>query len=71
MPGPAHVACHTGPPPHLRHGEVAHAAHQLLQDFSRCPQGLAFNALLFRSFRLALWFAALLSAGAVLGRLVA
>ena len=44
------------------------AALQLRQDFVRCPRGLAFNALLFRTFRLELWFAALLSAGAVLGR---
>ena len=50
---------------------LVHAAHQLQQDFNRCPRGVAFNALLFRTFRLELWFAALLSAGAVLGRLVA
>ena len=46
-------------------------ARQLQADFNRCPPGLAFNGLLFRTFRLELWFAALLSAGAVLARLVA
>jgi 1,4-dihydroxy-2-naphthoate polyprenyltransferase len=49
---------------------LLHGAHQLQQDFNHCPRGTAFNALLFRTFRLELWFAALLSAGAVLGRLV-
>jgi 1,4-dihydroxy-2-naphthoate octaprenyltransferase len=46
------------------------AALQLRRDFVDCPPGLAFNELLFRSFRLELWFAALLSAGAVLGRML-
>jgi 1,4-dihydroxy-2-naphthoate octaprenyltransferase len=45
------------------------AALQLRRDFVACPPGLAFNELLFRTFRLELWFAALLSAGAVLGRM--
>ena len=35
----------------------------------RCPRGTAFNEVLFRTFRLELWFAALLSAGALLGRM--
>ena len=47
------------------------AALQLRQDFSRCAPGQAFNAILFRSFRLELWFAALLSAAALLGRVLA
>jgi 1,4-dihydroxy-2-naphthoate octaprenyltransferase len=45
------------------------SALQLRRDFVVCPPGLAFNELLFRTFRLELWFAALLSAGAVLGRM--
>jgi 1,4-dihydroxy-2-naphthoate octaprenyltransferase len=45
-------------------------ALQLRRDFVHCPRGLAFNSLLFRTFRLELWFAALLSAGAVLARVV-
>jgi 1,4-dihydroxy-2-naphthoate polyprenyltransferase len=44
------------------------AAVQLRRDFGRCAAGAAFNDILFRSFRLELWFAALLSAGALLGR---
>jgi 1,4-dihydroxy-2-naphthoate octaprenyltransferase len=44
------------------------AAWQLRRDFLRCPPGTAFNEILFRTFRLELWFAALLSAGALLGR---
>ncbi len=46
------------------------AALQLRRDFVHCPRGIAFNGLLFRTFRLELWFAALLSAGAVLARVV-
>lgn len=45
-------------------------AWQLRRDFVRCAPGTAFNALLFRSFQLELWFAALLSAGAVAARLL-
>ncbi|HYN62607.1 MAG TPA: 1,4-dihydroxy-2-naphthoate octaprenyltransferase [Rubrivivax sp.] len=45
------------------------AALQLCRDFMRCPRGTAFNEMLFRTFRLELWFAALLSAGALLGRM--
>ncbi len=44
------------------------AAVQLRAAFVRCPRGIAFNDILFRTFRLELWFAALLSAGALLGR---
>jgi 1,4-dihydroxy-2-naphthoate octaprenyltransferase len=46
------------------------AALQLRRDFIDCPPGTAFNELLFRTFRLELWFAALLSAGALLGRML-
>jgi 1,4-dihydroxy-2-naphthoate octaprenyltransferase len=35
------------------------------------PPWPAFNEVLFRTFRLELWFAALLSAGALLGRILA
>lgn len=44
------------------------AAVQLHRDFGRCAPGTAFNAILFRTFRLELWFAALLAAGALLDR---
>ncbi len=40
-------------------------AWQLRRDFIACPRGLAYNQILFRTFRLELWFAALLSAGAL------
>ncbi len=40
----------------------------LRRDFLCCPSGAAFNEILFRTFTLELWFAALLSAGALLGR---
>ncbi|MBL8361782.1 MAG: 1,4-dihydroxy-2-naphthoate octaprenyltransferase [Rubrivivax sp.] len=43
-------------------------AWQLRRDFMRGPRGVAMNDLLFRTFRLELWFAALLAAGALLGR---
>jgi 1,4-dihydroxy-2-naphthoate octaprenyltransferase len=46
------------------------AAWRLRRDFARCAGGMAFNALLFRTFRLNLEFAALLSAGALAGRLL-
>jgi 1,4-dihydroxy-2-naphthoate octaprenyltransferase len=45
-------------------------AWRLRQDFVHGPRGLALNAVLFRTFRLELWFAALLAAGALLGRAV-
>lgn len=47
------------------------ATLQLRGDFVRCPRGIAFNEILFRTFRLELWFAALLSAGALLGTMIA
>ncbi|MGL6110185.1 MAG: 1,4-dihydroxy-2-naphthoate octaprenyltransferase [Rubrivivax sp.] len=46
------------------------SAWQLRSDFIHCPRGTAFNEVLFRTFRLELWFAALLSAGALLGSLL-
>ncbi len=46
------------------------AAVHLQRDFGRCAPGTAFNAILFRTFRLELWFAALLTAGALLGRVL-
>jgi 1,4-dihydroxy-2-naphthoate octaprenyltransferase len=44
---------------------LAPTAVRLLRDFAHCPPGMAYNAILFRTFRLELWFALLLSAGAV------
>jgi 1,4-dihydroxy-2-naphthoate octaprenyltransferase len=44
-------------------------ALQLLRDFERCPPGIAFNQILFQTFRLELWFAILLSVGALLVRM--
>ena len=44
-------------------------ALQLRDDFVHCPRGAAFNEVLFSTFRLELWFAALLSAGALLARI--
>lgn len=49
---------------------LAPVALDLRRRFARCPRGIAFNDVLFRTFRLELWFAALLSAGAVLARWV-
>jgi 1,4-dihydroxy-2-naphthoate octaprenyltransferase len=46
------------------------AALQLRHAFLHCPRGTAFNEVLFRTFRLELWFAALLSAGALVGRML-
>ena len=43
----------------------------LRRDFVECALGTGFNQLLFRTFRLQLWFAGLLSAGALAGRLQA
>ncbi len=45
-------------------------AVQLRQEFIACPRGVAFNQVLFRTFKLELWFAAALSAGALLARLL-
>lgn len=47
------------------------AVRQLRHAFVTCPPGIAFNQVLFRTFKLELWYAALLSAGALLGRVVA
>lgn len=44
------------------------AAWQLYGRFVHSPRGIAFNDVLFRTFRLELWYAALLSAGALAGR---
>lgn len=44
------------------------SALRLQKDFRRCAPGLAFNGILFRTFRLALWFALALSSAAVLAR---
>jgi 1,4-dihydroxy-2-naphthoate octaprenyltransferase len=46
---------------------IAPRGWRLLQDFARCQSGADFNQILFRTFRLELGFALLLSAG-VLGR---
>jgi 1,4-dihydroxy-2-naphthoate octaprenyltransferase len=46
------------------------AALNLRRDFGRCPPGAAFNEILVRTFTLELWFAALLSAGALLGHVL-
>ena len=46
------------------------AGLQLRRDFGHTPPGTAFNEILFRTFRLELWFAALLSAGALLARVL-
>jgi 1,4-dihydroxy-2-naphthoate octaprenyltransferase len=43
-------------------------ALHLRDAFERCTVGTAFTEVLFRTFRLELWFAALLSAGALAGR---
>jgi 1,4-dihydroxy-2-naphthoate octaprenyltransferase len=45
------------------------SAWALRRDFLACPPGLAFNVVLFRTFRLELVYAVLLASGAVLGRL--
>ena len=46
-------------------------ALRLVRDFLNCPPGLPFNAVLFRTFKLELAYAALLSAGAILSRMLA
>ncbi len=45
-------------------------ALMLDRDFARCPPGVAFNDVLFRTFQLELRFALMLSAGALLSRAV-
>ena len=44
------------------------AAWTLRHDMKRCPPGIAFNEVLFRTFKMELVFAVLLALGAVLGR---
>jgi 1,4-dihydroxy-2-naphthoate octaprenyltransferase len=46
------------------------SALQLWRDLRSCQPGAACNQVLFRTFRLELWFAALLSAGALFGRML-
>jgi len=65
------MAMQAGAPALLLPLLLLHGALALRRDFVRCAPGLAFNELLFRTFRLELWFAALLSAGALLGRALA
>jgi 1,4-dihydroxy-2-naphthoate polyprenyltransferase len=50
---------------------LAPTALRLLRDFGTSAPGLAYNAILVRTFKLELGFAALLAAGAVAGRLLA
>jgi len=45
------------------------AALALRRDMHRCPPGIAFNEVLFRTFKMELAYAVLLASGAVLGRL--
>jgi 1,4-dihydroxy-2-naphthoate octaprenyltransferase len=44
------------------------AAWTLRRDMQRCPPGIAFNDVLFRTFKMELVYAVLLASGAVLGR---
>ena len=44
------------------------AAWTLRRDMQRCPPGIAFNEVLFRTFKMELAYAVLLACGAVLGR---
>jgi len=44
-------------------------ALRVRQAFIACPAGVAFNAVLFQTFRLELWYAALLAVGAISARL--
>jgi len=44
------------------------AVGALARDFKQCPPGFAYNAILFRVFRLEFWFAALLSSALILVR---
>ncbi len=48
---------------------LAPAAWRLDRDFVSCPPGLPFNAILYRTFRMELAYAALLAAGAMVTRL--
>ncbi len=49
---------------------LAPAAKQLHWDFCECPEGVAFNAILFRVFRLEFRFAVMLAGAAVLSRVL-
>ena len=49
---------------------LAPVALRLVRDFLRCPLGVAFNDILFRTFRLELAFALLLAIGAILARVL-
>jgi 1,4-dihydroxy-2-naphthoate octaprenyltransferase len=62
------IAWLAGSPALLLPAVLVPAAWRLRRAFDACPPGAAFNGILFRTFRLELWFAALLSAGALLGR---
>ena len=64
------MAWFTGSPALMLPVLLTPMALDLRHRFLRCPPGTAFNDVLFRTFRLELWFAALLSAGAVLARWV-
>jgi 1,4-dihydroxy-2-naphthoate octaprenyltransferase len=44
------------------------AAWTLRRDMQRCPPGIAYNEVLFRTFKMELLYAVLLASGAVLGR---
>lgn len=54
----------------LAPGLLLPAAWQLRRDFNRCAPGLPFNAVLFRCFRLGLWFALALAASVLLAHLL-
>lgn len=47
---------------------LAPLALRLRRDFVDCAPGVAYNAILFRTFLLGLWFSGLLAAGALLAR---
>lgn len=64
---PPLMAWQAGAPARLLPLLLLPAAWRLRRDFAACPPGQAFNALLFRTFRLELAFALLLSAGALIG----
>lgn len=61
------MALFAGSPAFLLPLVLLPAAWALRQDFIASGPGRAYNLILFRTFRLELWFAALLSAGALVG----
>ena len=63
------IAWLCGSPALLLPAALLPAAVNLRRDFVACPPGIGFNDVLFRTFRLELWYAALLSLGALLGRI--